>query len=295
MFRRTDCHVSARANEVAPSMWEGSSLHYNAKTRKLISGAQGRVYISTDKKGQRLKPRICIRGPEIFEARDLGYAQLPAHEVFPFYELRSAAEDLTGSLDTAARNAKCDYEMRKRIRAQLDTLVHWDVRHVVLSAFGCGAFLHSATAVAHAYADLLTEYASHFDVVAFGIYYAGWGENNFAEFAAVFRSHPTLCACFPGCTPAAFAPEPEPEPEPDPEPASESEYEYEDETDLDELDEDWAAGYNHAAGRAAPAGLPPVDSGDYDYDCDYRYDDEDEAQPDSQGSLAATLDEAVYM
>ena len=42
-------------------------------------------------------------------------------------------------------------ETRKRVAAQLDTLIEQGVRHVVLSAFGCGAFRNPADEVAAVY------------------------------------------------------------------------------------------------------------------------------------------------
>lgn len=290
MFRRTDCHFSARLNELVPTCFPGAGLRYNRETSDLINAnAASRVYISTDAAHTRLKPRICIRGPEVYTDRDLGYPQLPDHEVFGFYELRSAAEDLTGRLHTST--AKLKAEMRRRIRAQLDTLVAWKVRHVVLSAFGCGAFLHSATDVALAYADLLSEYAPHFDVVAFGIYYAGWGKNNFDEFAAAFRSHPTLGACYHGDTPATLAPAPEPESEP----------ESEAETELNELDADWACDVHDPWGSddeeryydgPAPRHDPSPRVHCYGDEAAYEMYAE---QEDSQESLTNGLDNMMYL
>lgn len=55
-------------------------------------------------------------------------------QVFPFYEMRAAADDLRGGqrFDSAS--------MRKKVAAQFDTLQEHGIRHTVLSAFGCGAF-----------------------------------------------------------------------------------------------------------------------------------------------------------
>ena len=47
-------------------------------------------------------------------------------------------------------------ETRKRVAAQLDTLIEQGVRHVVLSAFGCGAFRNPADEVASVYRLTLT-------------------------------------------------------------------------------------------------------------------------------------------
>ena len=59
----------------------------------LLSAENGRVYLDSQ------HPRVCIRGPEDRSRSDLGYAWLPDEDVFPFYELRSAAQDLRNGSD----------------------------------------------------------------------------------------------------------------------------------------------------------------------------------------------------
>ena len=59
-------------------------------------------------------------------------------------------------------------------------------RNAVLSAFGCGAFANPAPHVASIYREELEKYAGAFDVVAFGIFHAGYGPNNFAPFERAF-------------------------------------------------------------------------------------------------------------
>ena len=113
-------------------------------------------------------------------ARGLGYAWLPDAEVFPFLELRAAAVDLRDG----ARFSRG--ETARRVGAQLDTLIEKKVRRVVLSAFGCGAFCNPAAEVAQVYAAELSKRADAFDVVAFAIFHAGYGPNNFAPFEAAF-------------------------------------------------------------------------------------------------------------
>ena len=114
---------------------DGRSL-YSAEMTLLISGGEGRVYLD------KARPRVCIRGPEDSSRDDLGYPWLADDEVFPFYELRAAAVDLRG------KQAFDADEAARRVAAQLDTLIEHGVRHAVLSAFGCGAFLNPADQVA---------------------------------------------------------------------------------------------------------------------------------------------------
>ena len=87
-------------------------------------------------------------------------------------------QDLRGGL------AFDEHEGRRRIAAQLDTLVDHGVRHVVLSAFGCGAFLNPAPRVARLYREELSKRLDQFSVVAFAIFSSGYGPDNFTPFAA---------------------------------------------------------------------------------------------------------------
>ena len=53
-------------------------------------------------------------------------------------------------------------------------------------AFGCGAFRNPAPRVAEAYKEALTARAHQFDVVAFAVFHAGYGPDNYTPFAQVF-------------------------------------------------------------------------------------------------------------
>ena len=185
MFRRTDCHF-ALVRETFMSNDETEI--YTTEHTDLLNGVNGLVYLDTENR------RVCIRGPEKQpepkykgeskdeDESDIGYRLLGNEEIFPFYELRAAAVDLRSGQHYD------DKEMRKRIAAQFDTLIDKNVRHVVLSAFGCGAFKNPADKVAKIYYDELQEKYMHFDVVAFGIYNAGYGPNNFTPFESQFAN-----------------------------------------------------------------------------------------------------------
>jgi len=58
-----------------------------------------------------------------------------------------------------------------RIQEQFSTLITNNVRHVVLGAFGCGAFKfqNNSDIVAQLYIETLIEYEEQFDVVAIAI------------------------------------------------------------------------------------------------------------------------------
>lgn len=151
---------------------------YTPEMQDLISGKHGEVYLSE-------KPLICMRGKEIFEHDDLGYEHLSDNDIFPFLELRTAALDLR-------RKRRIDWEavrenMAARIDAQLKTLQERGIRHIVLSAFGCGAFGNDPTMVAKLYRKALLKYELSFSVVVFAIYFAGHGENNYEIFEQVLK------------------------------------------------------------------------------------------------------------
>lgn len=76
-------------------------------------------------------------------------------------------------------------KMKKRIRAQFLTLKERGVKHVVFSAFGCGAFGNDAHKVASLYKEVIAEFSDDLDKVVFAIYFAGHGMSNYEIFRAV--------------------------------------------------------------------------------------------------------------
>ena len=169
MYRRTDCHYY-----IGPEEFDEESDAYRPAMTRLLCAQEGRVYLDTT------NPRICIRGAEDRTRADLGYPWLPADEVFPFYELRASAQDLRNG------SAFCVDDARRRVAAQLDTLSEQGVRHVVLGAFGCGAFRNPTEQVAQLYKEEIAARESHFEVIAFAIFSAGYGPDNFTPFSAAF-------------------------------------------------------------------------------------------------------------
>lgn len=169
LFRRTDAHEAVDDDEMDPKQ------RYTPAMTALLQAADGHVYLDTD------RPRVCFRGPEDRGRPDLGYALLPDDEVFPFLELRAAAEDLRSGKPFDRE------EMARRIRAQLRTLRLAGVRHAVLSAFGCGAFLNPAEQVARLYREALDQEKDAFDEVTFAIFAPGYGPDNYTPFVEAFR------------------------------------------------------------------------------------------------------------
>lgn len=169
MFRRTDCHFSITADQ-----FDSGTQEYHAAMTQLLSARHGSVYLDV------ARPRVCVRGAEDRARPDLGYPWLADDEVFPFYELRAAAQDLRDGSVFDEQDAKW------RIVAQLDTLRAQGIRHAVLGAFGCGAFQNPAARVAQLYRAAIAERAADFSVIAFAIFAAGYGPDNYTPFREAF-------------------------------------------------------------------------------------------------------------
>jgi hypothetical protein len=165
MFRRTDCHFQVGHEEYDPA-----TDCYHPVTTRLLLAQEGRVYLDSQ------KPRVCIRGPEDRAHPDLGYPWLAEDQVFPFLELRASAQDLRGGHHFS------EDEARRRISAQFNTLKDHGVRHVVFGAFGCGAFKNPSDRVARIYREEILKHELAFSVIAFAIFHAGYGPNNFIPF-----------------------------------------------------------------------------------------------------------------
>lgn len=170
MFRRTDCHFRVDLDE-----YDGATDRYRLAVTRLLHAQDGRVYLDSQ------RPRVCIRGPEDRQAPDLGYSWLAPAEVFPFYELRASAQDLRGGQPFS------EEEARRRISAQFMTLKAQGVKHVVFGAFGCGAFKNPADRVAGIYREEILNHGVDFKVIAFAIFHAGYGPNNYRPFAEAMR------------------------------------------------------------------------------------------------------------
>lgn len=170
MFRRTDCHF-----QIGHDDYHALADRYLPAKSSLLLAEQGRVYLDVE------QHRVCIRGPEDRSRPDLGYPWLPDDEVFPFWELRAAAQDLRGGRPFS------EEEARRRIAAQFATLKDRGVRHVVFGAFGCGAFKNPADRVAEIYREEIRKHGENFQVIAFAIFHAGYGPNNFEPFAEVLQ------------------------------------------------------------------------------------------------------------
>ena len=177
MFRRTDCHLALNEQNLIPlddhhldRSRSGSRSLYQRFMTQLLNAQDGRVYLD-------LKPRVCLRGAEDRSHSDLGYAWLDEDQIFSFYELRAAAVDLRGGHNFDP------IECERRICAQLETLRESKIRYAVLGAHGCGAFMNPNERVANLYAKVIQDYIDHFDLIAFAIFDAGYGPDNYTPFA----------------------------------------------------------------------------------------------------------------
>jgi hypothetical protein len=166
MFRRSDCHFTININNL-------ENCYYKKEMVDLINGVNGRVYLDTK------RPRICIRGQERREQEDLGYEWLNEDEIFPFFEMRSAAIDLRSGIPFS------EEECMKRIIAQFNTLKNAGLKYVVLGAHGCGAFLNPPEKVAEIYNNIINEFKNDFNNISFAIFNAGYGPDNFSIFKKI--------------------------------------------------------------------------------------------------------------
>jgi hypothetical protein len=89
---------------------------------------------------------VCFRKSEANR-----YAFMERDEIFPFFELRSAAQDLRrgGTFDAGV--------CRRQVLAQFAALRDVGAQGVVLSAFGCGAFENPPNEVANVYKSCIED------------------------------------------------------------------------------------------------------------------------------------------
>ena len=165
MFRRTNAHFHDEGLSNP-----GTNNQYKQEWIDLINGENHEVYLG-------LRPLLCFYGSET-----KGYPVMSSDDYFLFYELRAAAVDV--KIKKTTMN-----ETMKRILAQFRTLVERGIRHVVLSAFGCGAFGNDPKIMAYAYKIAIQTYGHHFDCIAFGIYDLPFSKvENYPVFKSIFES-----------------------------------------------------------------------------------------------------------
>lgn len=168
MFRRSDCHFSIQDNH-----FDFDRNRYSSDISNLLSAKDGIVYIDKT-------PRVCIRNQENIKQSDLGYEWMQDNDIFPFIEMRAAAQDCRYSVFD-------EKEADRRICAQFNTLIKHNIQHVILGAFGCGAFNNPSETIAHIYKKYIDQLSSHFRVIVFSIYNAGYGPDNYTIFKKILQ------------------------------------------------------------------------------------------------------------
>ncbi|OEH47371.1 hypothetical protein lpari_01539 [Legionella parisiensis] len=148
------------------------------------------------------EPRVCFRGEELYfppsstdEFRssgyepnpDISYLFLPSSSIFPFYELRSAApEHFSESQSQEPRVLKAyENNLRRRIAAQLNTLILEGRPYAILGAWGCGAFKNDPELVAIIYAEEIRKRAHFFQHIMFPIINTNSHSQNFDIFSEI--------------------------------------------------------------------------------------------------------------
>ena len=134
-------------------------------------------------------PQICFRGPEclinhagemdaasgkntIFAEPEFSFQFLPHDSIFPFYELRSAAPNLTSDHQNwdDPKFARIYHEAIQRcIAAQLDTLIAQGKKQIILGAWGCGEFHNDPNIIASTYKEEIYKRSKHFQHIVFAI------------------------------------------------------------------------------------------------------------------------------
>ncbi|TAL62998.1 MAG: DUF2263 domain-containing protein [Legionella sp.] len=143
--------------------------------------------------------QICFRGPEdlyinegndksgplLLAASDTSFPMLADEDIFPFFEMRAAAPDLSDNqlnlLDKAVIKTY-EEDLRRRIAAQLDTLILAKRPNAILGAWGCGAFKNSPDTVARIYREEIEQRASCFQHLIFPILSTDYRGNNVSIF-----------------------------------------------------------------------------------------------------------------
>lgn len=128
------------------------------------------------------RPLVCFKGREV--PGDMARSFQPVTP-FEFFEMRSAAVDTRGVDGARFDMTRYENTMRDRIRGQFVAARRRGFTHLLLGAFGCGAFAHRdlgpriSRTVARLYRDAVGRYGRDFTRVDFAIYRSGYGQGNY--------------------------------------------------------------------------------------------------------------------
>ncbi|MBA2649329.1 MAG: DUF2263 domain-containing protein [Legionella sp.] len=182
-----------RYNETTTKMLEAITKMSDAEQEKIKQHLPEKnhiaykVYFSPELK-------VCFRGPEVILNMgrledgtrlknepdiEFSYYFLRPEEIFPFYELRSAAPELHSNPREWSNDALERYkaDLQRRIASQLDTLILEGQVDVILGAWGCGEFRNDPKIVAQIYGEEIEKRASLFNHIVFAIINSGSSAN----------------------------------------------------------------------------------------------------------------------
>lgn len=198
IWHRTSCALTLLDDGVLLDK-HNNVYYYDDETTLLV---KGRTQLSSDEltllstlRNQKLTeankvylnqcPQICFRGPEFiiprsaehgktsfFAEPSLSFHSLMQNNIFPFYELRSAAPNLHGeSIDweDPLFLKKYTKNIRMKVAAQLDTLILAGVPNVILGAWGCGSFGNNPDIVSNVYREEIEKRSESFQHIMFAI------------------------------------------------------------------------------------------------------------------------------
>ena len=140
----------------------------------MVMSERRKVYFNPDLQVAFRGPEILVEvdfpDPKLYADSNMSFEFLSKRDIFPFYELRSSAP-LLQQAQYAWGDAADMYEkeLRRRISAQLDTLVLHGFTHAILGAWGCGCFKNDATVVAKVYREEIEKRKSWFTHLMFPV------------------------------------------------------------------------------------------------------------------------------
>jgi len=114
--------------------------------------------------------RVCIKSKQSDQITQ-SYKLLDLTDIFLFHELKSSAPDLRELSEKIIQvnQHEIECQLRIRIKKQLLELIKYNIKHVVLNDFGCGAFENDPELVASIYHEEIIKFADQFDSIAFAV------------------------------------------------------------------------------------------------------------------------------